>query len=55
MPLIKSGSRAAFKANVRAEIGAGKPQKQAVVIAYSMKRQVEGRTLASVLSGKKKP
>lgn len=38
MPLIKSKSDKAFKSNVKAEIAAGKPQKQAVAIAYSVKR-----------------
>ena len=38
MPLVKSKSPAAFKANVRAEIAAGKPPKQAVAIAHSVKR-----------------
>lgn len=38
MPLIKSKSPKAFKANIRAEIAAGKPPKQAVAIAYSVKR-----------------
>ena len=38
MPLIKSTSRPAFGHNVRAEIDAGRPQKQAVAIAYSEKR-----------------
>lgn len=39
MPLRKSASKKAFSANVKAEIAAGKPQKQAVAIAYSVKRQ----------------
>lgn len=39
MPLAKSTSPKAFKSNVKAEIKAGKPQKQAVAIAYSVKRQ----------------
>ena len=39
MPLIKSKSKKAFSANVKAEIAAGKPQKQAVAIAYSVKRR----------------
>ena len=39
MPLKKSTSKAAFSKNVKAEIAAGKPQKQAVAIAYSVKRQ----------------
>lgn len=38
MPLKKSTSKPAFRANVKAEIAAGKPQKQAVAIAYSVKR-----------------
>jgi hypothetical protein len=38
MPLKKSASKPAFRANVKAEMAAGKPQKQAVAIAYSVKR-----------------
>lgn len=38
MPLIKSKSDKAFKSNIKAEIAAGKPQKQAVAIAYATKR-----------------
>lgn len=38
MPLVKSPSQAAFRKNVKAEIKAGKPQKQAVAIAYATKR-----------------
>jgi hypothetical protein len=38
MPLIKSTSKKAFQKNVKAEIAAGKPPKQAVAIAYSTKR-----------------
>ena len=38
MPLVKSKSKEAFSKNVKAEIKAGKPQKQAVAIAYSVKR-----------------
>ena len=38
MPLIKSKSKEAFGKNVAAEIRAGKPQKQAVAIAYATKR-----------------
>ena len=39
MPLIKSTSKSAFRKNIKAEMGAGKPQKQAVAIAYSVKRE----------------
>jgi hypothetical protein len=38
MPLMKSKSAAAFKKNISAEVKAGKPVKQAVAIAYSVKR-----------------
>jgi hypothetical protein len=43
MPLKKSGSPKAFKSNVRAEVKAGKPVKQAVAIAYSVKRKAQGK------------
>ena len=39
MPLVKSASKGAFRANIKAEIKAGKPPKQAVAIAYSVKRR----------------
>ena len=38
MPMKKSTSKEAFKSNVKAEVKAGKPVKQAVAIAYSEKR-----------------
>ena len=41
MPLIKGKSEKAFKSNIKAEIAAGKPQKQAVAIAYNVKRRAE--------------
>lgn len=46
MPLIKSGSKKAFRENVKAEVHAGKPIKQAVAIAYSTKRKAEGKKAA---------
>ena len=39
MPLVKSSSKSAFRKNVGAEVKAGKPVKQAVAIAYSVKRK----------------
>ena len=42
MPLEKSKSKEAFSHNVSAEMNAGKPQKQAVAIAYSVKRKAGG-------------
>lgn len=41
MPLKKSTSKKAFKSNIRAEVRAGKPVKQAVAIAYSVKRKAK--------------
>lgn len=43
MPLAKSPSKKAFSKNIKAEIKAGKPAKQAVAIAYSVKRQAQGK------------
>lgn len=43
MPLKKSPSKGAFKSNIRAEVKAGKPVKQAVAIAYSVKRRSQGK------------
>lgn len=39
MPLVKSTSKNAFRKNIKAEVKAGKPIKQAVAIAYSEKRE----------------
>lgn len=41
MPLKKSSSKKAFAQNVRAEMKAGKPPKQAVAIAYSVQREAK--------------
>ena len=41
MPLIKSKSKKAFKENIRREMKAGKPQKQALAIAYATKRRAK--------------
>ena len=41
MSLVKSKSPEAFRKNVKAEVQAGKPVKQAVAIAYSVKRAAE--------------
>jgi hypothetical protein len=38
MPLVKSPSKEAFRKNVKAEVKTGKPVKQAVAIAYAVKR-----------------
>jgi hypothetical protein len=39
MPLVKSKSPEAFRKNVAAEVKSGKPVKQSVAIAYSVKRE----------------
>jgi hypothetical protein len=41
MPLVKSSTPKAFRSNVKAEVAAGKPVKQAVAIAYSVKREAK--------------
>lgn len=38
MPLVKSSSKKAFSKNVKTEMAHGKPQKQAVAIAYATQR-----------------
>lgn len=43
MPLMKSTSKKAFAKNVRAEVAAGKPPKQAVAIAYAVKREAANK------------
>lgn len=44
MPLVKSASKAAFRSNVKAEVKAGRPAKQAVAIAYAVKRQSQKKS-----------
>ena len=39
VPLVKSASKGAFRKNIKAEIKAGKPARQAVAIAYSVQRK----------------
>lgn len=39
MPLNKSTSKKAMSENIKREMHEGKPQKQAVAIAYSVQRQ----------------
>ena len=46
MPLMKSRSPKAFSRNVSAEMNAGKPQKQALAIAYSVKRKAPKKMYA---------
>ena len=60
MPLVKSKSEKAFKKNISTEVKAGKPVKQAVAIAYSIKRGAQkmkdgGEPRLSVSRGEKLP
>lgn len=41
MPLKKSASKKAFKSNLKAELKAGKPKKQALAISYSVQRKAK--------------
>ena len=41
MPLVKSKTPEAFRKNIKAEVKSGKPVKQAVAIAYAVKREAE--------------
>ena len=43
MPLVKSASKGAFRKNIKDEVKSGKPVKQAVAIAYSVKRKAQGK------------
>lgn len=42
MPLIKSASKKAVSENIRREMHAGKPQKQAIAIALATQRRAKG-------------
>lgn len=41
MPLDKSGSKQSVGNNIKAEMAAGKPQRQAIAIALSVKRKAQ--------------
>lgn len=41
MPLKHSKSNKAFKENIKAEVKAGKPVKQAVAISYAVKKEAQ--------------
>ena len=45
MPLIKSGSKKAISQNIKREMHAGKPQKQAIAIAMSVARKHNRHTI----------
>lgn len=41
MPLVKSASAKAVRENIRREMAAGRPQRQAVAIALSVQREAK--------------
>lgn len=43
MPLVNSTSKRARQTNIKREIDAGKPIKQAVAIGYSVQRRAESK------------
>jgi len=43
MPLKKSASKKAVSENIKTEMKAGRPQKQAVAIALSIQRQAKAK------------
>lgn len=54
MPLKKGKSRETVSANIRTELAAGKPQKQAVAIAMNTARRSGGGTAKNVKPLKKR-
>jgi 3-polyprenyl-4-hydroxybenzoate decarboxylase len=44
MPLIKSSSKTARNQNIKTEIAAGKPPKQAVAIGYAIQRRAKANS-----------
>lgn len=44
MPLLKSKSKKAISRNIRTEMNAGKPQRQAVAIALSIARRAKRKS-----------
>lgn len=54
MPLKKSASKKAFSANVKTEMAHGKPQKQAVAVAYATQRAAAKKSGAKALPKKGK-
>jgi hypothetical protein len=54
MPLVKSASKEAFRKNVKTEMAHGKPQKQAVAIAYSTQREAAKKSGSKPMPRSKK-
>lgn len=54
MPLAQGKSRAAISKNIKTEMKAGRPQKQAIAIAFSEARKGEKRSNLGMVSPPKK-
>ena len=52
MPLKKSSSKKAISENIKTEMKAGKPQKQAIAIALSVQSEAKKRNAKSAKKGK---
>lgn len=52
MPLKRGTSKASFSANVKTEMAAGRPQRQALAIAYSEKRRSAKKSGGLINRGK---
>lgn len=52
MPLMKSSSKKARETNIKTEIAAGKPPKQAVAIAYATQRAATSKGKSTGKKGK---
>lgn len=55
MPLMKSKSKEAMSKNIKAEMDAGKPQKQAIAIAYAVKRKAPKKAMGGNVNQKLHP
>lgn len=51
MPLVKSASKRAREENIKREIAAGKPTKQAVAIGYAVQRRAGDKVLKAAKRG----
>lgn len=52
MPLQENASKEAVSENIRSEVSAGRPQKQAVAIALSVQRKAGGKPGVPKAKGK---